>query len=163
MPDVIRQRLQQFDVVARKKLAGLRAADAEEGDGAAAHRAGQIVVEIEIGDGLPHGSGPASGDGVQMIAGALEEDVGRALRPVEEAQIERAGECSGPRARTQRSCAAAIGDSAVGVAPPSWSARKKATCRIESVCISRSATDCSMWSRSVSEFSSRANSISVRR
>ncbi len=49
-PDVIRKRLQQFDIVARKELAGLRPAHAEIGDGPAAHRAGQIVVEIEIGD-----------------------------------------------------------------------------------------------------------------
>ena len=52
--DIIRQCLQQFDVVARKKLALLRAADAEESDGPAANRAGQVVVEIQIGNGLAH-------------------------------------------------------------------------------------------------------------
>ena len=101
-PDVIRERLQQFDVVARKKLARLRAAHAEERDGPAAHRAGQIVVEIEIGDGLANRGGPASGNGIEMIAGAFEEDVrARVLRPVEKTQVERLGRVQRARARAQ--------------------------------------------------------------
>ena len=57
--DIAGQREQKFHVHAGEKIPVLRAAHPKECDRAAAHRARQVVSEIEIGDGLPLGRGHA--------------------------------------------------------------------------------------------------------
>ena len=94
--DVVCQREQQLNIVARKKFAGFGPAHSQKSNGPAADGAGQIVVEIQIGDGLAHRRGPASGHRVQVITGALKEQVRNMRRPAEETEIQRFRRCQRP-------------------------------------------------------------------
>ena len=126
---VAAKRQQQFHVHAREKIAVFGPAHAQEGDRPAADRAGQVIRQIEIGDGAPHGGRPAARYRIQLVAGALEEQVGLRQFPVEEAQIQ----------IVVRSMAS-VQSRPIAIFSWNWadpslpsSARKNAMCRIESV------------------------------
>src|SRR5205814_7585203 len=109
--DIVGKSEKQFDVIARKKFARFGSAYAQESDGPATHGAGQVIIEVQIGYGLPHRGRPASGDRVQMIAGTLEKDRWGAPGPVEKTQIERIGRVEWPRARSNRHAEPSFGGS----------------------------------------------------
>ena len=55
--------------------------------GASAHRARHVIRQVQVGDGAPHRRRPRSRNGVDLMVGALEEQVRLRQLPVEETQI----------------------------------------------------------------------------
>ena len=157
--DISRQRGQQLHVVARKEIALVGAAQPQVRDGAPADCAREVVGQIQFGNRPAHRDRP----------------VVRLPRPANAACVQRIDTASRLELRKLRSSSCGLFGSRslrLPIVMCSWNSPpsrlvhptgKNATCWIDSVCTSRSATERSISSRLVSDPSSRANSIRVRR
>ena len=148
--DVAGQRLQQLHVLAGEEVAFGGLAQAEHGDHAVHHGAGNVVVQLQAADGLASPTASRA-----RPDWCCRRTSGRPATPA----APRAGSRNSARRcwRCRRTWPARTAPAASGLD------RKMASRSTSSVRDRRSTIEVSILSRSVSEFRSRPNSISVFR